>query len=146
MSKQLGFFVVSKRTGYMLEGRDHAAKIFDTNAEARRACKPLQDQIPVPVQYADVAKALLKGSAFCFDNEIVYDKFIKGLRNDLPNKPFIAFSKDRNFVRWRHTPDAKTNPAPDVAADARRETVSASAAPVQTTQFNPDLLVRGSNG
>lgn len=145
MSNQLGFFVVSKRTGYMLEGRDHAAKIFDTQGEARRACKPLQDQVPVPVTYASLAKSMLKGAPFCFDNEGVYARFIKYLRNDIANKPFIAFSQDRNFVRWRHTPHAKTDPAADVGADARREAVPVSTPP-DATRYNPDILVRGSNG
>lgn len=129
----------------MMEGRDHAAKIFDTQGEARRACKPFQDQVPVAVTYANLAKSLLKGAPFCFETEAVYDRFIKALRNDMSNKPFLSFSRDRNFVRWRHTPNAKADPASNVGADARSEPVPA-AAPSVESRYNADILVRESNG
>jgi hypothetical protein len=133
MSKYIGYLVVSRRTGYMLEGKDHTARIFDSEAIARRACKPFQEQTPVPIPYHHVARSLLDGSAFCFETEEGYAKFMKCLRNDTSNKPFMAYSQDRNCIRWRHT--AKTTPKPEASA------------PVQNVPgpevYNPAILARG---
>jgi hypothetical protein len=104
MSKNVGFLVVNRRTGFMLEGQDHAAKVFDTDRLARLACKPLQPQISVPVMYGDLVKALIQGTAFCFDGPMAYSKFIKNLSHDVSNKPFLNFSQNPAKVHWRHVP------------------------------------------
>lgn len=131
----------------MLEGKDHAAKIFDTMPIARRACKPLQDQVPVPLPYHKLVRALLEGSAFCFDTEDGHARFLKQLRHDTSNKAFLAFSEDRNFIRWRHTAksDAKPDHNPGVAAGPPVPAAPA-AAPSTETFFNPAILARESNG
>ena len=145
MSRYIGWLVVSQRTGFMLEGANHAAKIFDTQAIARRACKSLSDQLPVPIPYPDLASALLKGSAFCFETGDAYGTFIKNLRNDAANKPFLVYSQDRTYIRWRHSnekPVAKTDPHASVAADPSAKTVPAPSAPVEASSFNPAILVK----
>lgn len=137
MSKYTGWLVVSQRTGYMQEGKDHAAKVFDTQAAARRACKPLSDQLPVPITYPDLAASLLKGSAFCFDTADGHSKFIKCLRNDLSNKPFTVYSQDQAFVRWRHQVEKL---ADQVAAPVKME--SPSKPSTEAMLFNPAILVK----
>lgn len=149
MSKYIGWLAVSPRTGFMLEGKDHAAKIFDTQAVARRAVRPLQDHVPVPVTYRDLVASLLKGSAFCFDNDDGYTKFVKCLRYDLAHKVFLVYSQDRAFVHWRHKNEkdvAKTDPGAGVAPDPAVKAPPSTNPPVEAQAFNPDILVRRSDG
>lgn len=116
MSKHFGFLVVSRRTGYMLEGKDRAAKIFGSEKEAKSRCQVLNQQVPVHIPYEHVTQSLLKGSAFCFESEEVYQKFMYRLRHDAAHKPFIEFSQDRTCVKWRHSNVAeKTNAGAGVA-------------------------------
>jgi hypothetical protein len=124
MSKKFGFLVVSRRTGYMLEGKDHAAKLFETLVIAKQAGRPLSDQAPVQISYDTLAASLLKGSAFCFDTDELHAKFIKCLRNDQGNKVFLPYSQNRLFVRWR----------------ASTQLVSVS--DKNKIEFNPDVLVK----
>jgi len=110
MSKHFGFLVLSRRTGYLAEGKNHAAKVFESAQSAKQACRPLSDQAPAPIAYAAMAVSLLKGSAFCFENEALHVKFTKCLRNDIANKAFLAYSQDRNFVHWRKTVETVSPP------------------------------------
>jgi hypothetical protein len=116
MSKHFGFLVVSRRTGYMLEGKDRAAKIFGSEKDAKSKCQIINQQVPVHISYEHVTQSLLKGSAFSFESEEVYQKFMYSLRHDAAHKPFLQFSQDRTFVRWRSTGDAKAAPGAGVAA------------------------------
>src|SRR5208337_5097319 len=145
MSKYIGWLVVSQRTGYMLEGKDHAAKVFDTQSVARRACRPLSDQVAVPIPYRDLAAALLKGSAFCFETDDAYDKFIKCLHYDAANKPFLVYSQDRTRVHWRHQNEKdapKTDPRAGVVSDTLAQTPPAPKPSVEALPLNPAILVR----
>ncbi len=144
MSKYIGWLVVSQRSGYMLEGKDHAAKVFDTQAIARRACRPVSDQVPVPILYHDLAATLLKGSTFCFETDDAYGKFIKCLRHDAANKPFLVYSQGRACVRWRHkneNNDPKTDPRAGVVSDTLAQ-APAAMKPMETSPFNPAILVK----
>lgn len=127
MSKHFGFLVVSRRTGYMLEGKDRAAKIFGSEKDAKSKCQVLNQQVPVHIPYEHVTQSLLKGSAFCFESEEVYQKFMYRLRNDSAHKPFIEFSQDRTFVKWRSAGGAKTDAGAGVAAQQPAGAVPAKA-------------------
>lgn len=146
MSDNIGFLVVNQTSGYLIEGKDHAAKVFETLANARSACGVMQKWAPVRLRYTDAVRSLLKGSALCFDTEDGHAKFLKKVRNDMANKAFLTLSQDRNFIRWRvvaHDPNA--SPGAGVVADAIAQTAPASSPPVETPAFNPAVLVRDGN-
>jgi hypothetical protein len=146
MSDNIGFLVVNQTNGYLVEGKDHAAKVFETLANARSAISALQKWMPVRLRYTDAVRSLLKGSALCFDTEDCHRKFLKRVRNDATNKAFLTLSQDRNFVRWRTIPhDPNANPAASVVSDAIAQTAPASGPPVETPAFNPAVLVREGN-
>jgi hypothetical protein len=109
---KIGFLVVNQRTGNIAEGRDHAAKIFESIQTARAGCKPLSADQPVPITYASLVQSLLQGTPFCFDTDDAYARFVKAVRNDPANRPFLEYSRDRTFIRWRHS-NAKSQPKPD---------------------------------
>jgi hypothetical protein len=139
MGQRIGFLVVNQKTGYMLEGKDHAAKIFDREADARGACKALSFERPVPLNYDNLARSLLKGASFSFETEEGHRSFLNRLRNDMPNKPMVAFSQDQHFIKWRFEkkPDAApANVVNDVAAQVPAKPGAGS------SPFNPDILVR----
>jgi hypothetical protein len=140
MSNHIGFLVVSQKTGYMLEGKDHAAKIFELEADAKSQCAPMSGKKAVPIDYDSAVRSLLKGAAFCFDSEEGYRKFLARVRNDTVNKPFTKFSTGPDFVRWRFTPEPGSHSPDGLRAAA------AKAAPVATPPgqipFNPHILVR----
>ncbi len=138
MSDRIGFLVVNQKTGHLLEGKDHAAKVFDDERSARSACQVLSANKPVALNYENMVKSLLKGSTFCFDTEEGHRKFISRLRNDMANKPFIKFSEDRARVRWRYEKKPEAAPA-NVVTDAA---VASNAPATGSGQFNPDVLVR----
>ena len=148
----VGFLVVTDDTGYLLEGRDHAAKIFETAADAKAQCSSLSKRRPVRMDYDEMVRSLIKGSAFCFATEAGHTKFLKRLRNDPGHKAFIELCRDRNFVSWRiqNAPSAQAvhndtgvavlkNPDP---APADRPPVEAGEPP---GPFNPQILVREGN-
>lgn len=139
MGQRIGFLVVNQKTGYMLEGKDHAAKIFDREADARGACKALSAERPVPLNYDNLARSLLKGAAFCFETEEGHRQFLNRLRNDISNKPMVAFSQDRQFVKWRFEKKPDAAPA-NVVNDAAAQVPAKQSAGPGT--FNPDILVR----
>lgn len=145
MSSRIGFLVVNPKTGFVLEGRDHASKIFADEKEARRACKPMAGQVPMRIAYRDIVSALLLGSSFCFDSEDTHKRFLGLVRNDPENRPFTAYSKERDLVRWRHTNEKvlpKTNPCAGVATNPGAAPVPAKNPPVEGTGFNHEILVR----
>lgn len=145
MSKSLGFLVVNVKTGLMLEGKNHAAKLFGSRNEATHACRPLSSDQVFPLAYPMVAESLLKGTAFCFSTPEVHLRFLKNLRNDPANKPMAAYSQDRSYVRWRkpvETSTPKTEPGASVAARPVDAAGSAKKPSVETPGFNPSILVR----
>lgn len=145
--KRIGFLVVNQRTGYMQEGKDHAARIFDGPIAARLAIRPMTPEVPVPLSYEDMVRSLLKGSSFCFDTDEGFNKFVARVRNDPGNRPFVAYCKDRTFVKWRHAKPELTQDIPIPTQDIPLPTLApAEQAPVPkpeaTMQFNPAILVK----
>lgn len=102
MSDRIGFLVVSQKTGFLLEGKEHATKIFDNRRAAQSACNPVGGQVPVPLLYYDMVQALLSGTVFCFVTEDGHSRFLKALRCDPSNAAFLDYSQDRELIRWRH--------------------------------------------
>jgi hypothetical protein len=143
MSQKIGFLVVNRKTGYMLEGKDHAAKIFEREADARSACGVMSSNNPVALDYGSAAKSLLKGSTFCFDSEEGHQKFLARVRNDPGNKPFVAFSQDRHRIRWRFEQKLPTAAPANVVGDvAAQVPLKQEPGPLA---YNPDILVRKGN-
>lgn len=132
----------------MLEGANKAARVFESRETARRSCVPLQSQVPMPITYEQVVHSLLHGSAFCFDTEDGHARFLKRLRNDPGNKPFVDFSRNREFVRWRHS-NEKHSEKPGVGArvvgDVVVKAVPAEKPPLEVSEFNASILVREGN-
>jgi hypothetical protein len=104
-TKYLGFLVVNPKTGFMAEGKEHAARVFENLLAARQACKPPTPKVPYEITYETLVKSLLSGIGFCFESEATYAKFIKQLSHDMGNRPFLAYSRDKNLVRWRFIND-----------------------------------------
>lgn len=102
--QRIGFLVVNRRTGFIIEGKEHAARVFDTERQARSACNPIQPQVPAQLTYDDLVKALISGTTFCFEGTEAYGRFIKHLSHDASNRPFLIFSHNKARVRWRHEP------------------------------------------
>jgi len=152
MSEHVGFLVVTAETGYLLEGRDHAAKIFETPADAKEQCPPLSKRAPVKLGYEEMLRSLFKGSTFCFANEGAHTKFLKRLRNDPGHKAFVELSRDRDFISWRvknETPTQSVRNDPSVAVHQAPDPVPPAQPPVEAgepvTAFNPAILVREGN-
>lgn len=157
MSETVGWIVASRTTGYLLETKDHAAKIFDTQRDARHACPPMGAWQPVRLTYEEARKSLLDGSPFCFLVADCHRRFVNRVRNDPVNKAFVQLSLDPQFVRWRVSPMAGANPQPQPPAPAAArgphlanhppvKTVPPAPAPVETTIFNPSVLVPERHG
>lgn len=140
MSKQFGFMVINRRTGFLLEGKQSSARIFDNQAAARRACRLNRPEEPLPLTYEQLTQSLLKGASFSFDSEEGHRKFLVALRNDPANKALSAYSQDREFIKWRH--EAKTPNDTSVDNGSGVKVVPAKQPSVEAPTFDPAILVR----
>ena len=132
MSDNIGFIVVHKDKKFLLEGRDRSVKIFATKELANSVC-PAWDMTPIRLTYTSLCHELYNGAAFNFDEEETHARFLRRLRNDLPNKPRAAASQDRTYVRWVDAPvKPLLSPPPPVE-------FAPVAAPVPI-EFNPAIL------
>jgi hypothetical protein len=144
MSDYIGFLVVNQEDGFCLEGKDHAAKIFEHRSDAISACGVMSKRTVFRLRYEMAIQSLLKGSAFMFDSDEGLARFHKKLRNDMAHKPYLARSQDRTYVRWKD-PAPGSGPAAGMAANAPVQTAPAGQPPVEAPAFNPAVLVREGN-
>jgi len=145
MNERIGWLVVKQKDGYLLEGKDHAAKIFEERTDARSASGILASREIVPLSYDAAVQSLLNGSAFCFDHDEGLARFHRRLRNDPAHKHFLANSQDRTYVRWKEKPTASGQPGADLAANAAAQAIPPGPSPVEAPVFNPEILVGKGN-
>jgi hypothetical protein len=144
MSDYIGFLVVSRKDGYLLEGKDHAAKVFERRADAQSACGALQNREVVRLRYDVAVQSLMEGSAFSFDCQEGLERFQKKVRNDMAHKPYLAKSQDHTLVRWKESdarPAENDSPGARMVSDAAAQAAAASQPSVETPKFNPAILV-----
>jgi hypothetical protein len=140
----IGFLAVKQKDGYLLEGKDHAAKIFERYGDARSASGILEGRQVVALRYDEAVQSLLNGSAFCFDCDEGLARFHRRLRNDMAHKHFLAKSQDKTYVRWKKLVSSDSAGA-GLAADAAAQTAPPGQSPVEASVFNPAVLVREGN-
>jgi hypothetical protein len=141
MSKNIGFLVVSGRTGFLVEGKPGAAKIFDSRRAAQSICKPQMLQVPEALTYHQLTMSLLKGTAFCFDTAAGHERFIALVRNDPAHKMMLKYCEDGTFIKWRYDAE-KISSDTSVVTDAIASAPPARQSPVEAPTFNPAILVR----